>query len=130
MCGSLAPPQYREKALSEFRVQKGREAELRKPITLNLTNPTDGFPCRLTMGLSAIEETWHKGLDRPLETVRRELARMVRMVERGLVTKPLVVVSGGTARNPAVKSRMLALCERSNVPVIFTDDFGMSIAYE
>ncbi|KAK0612270.1 hypothetical protein B0T14DRAFT_440845, partial [Immersiella caudata] len=110
--------------------QKGREANLRTPVVLAGMRPETGSTWRLSMKLEDIENTWHMALERPLETVRRELRCLARMVQSGYVTKPLVVVSGGTARNPAVKSRMAALCQKHNVPLAFTDDFYVGISYK
>ncbi|KAK1757090.1 hypothetical protein QBC47DRAFT_378392 [Echria macrotheca] len=126
---TVAPPQYREDFLGRFRKQKGRKTELLQDIGVMYPLP-DGSPCRVTLTTEVITSAWVKALGRPLETARREIARFVSMVESGCVTSPLVVVSGGTARNPAVKSRMTTLCEQSGIPVVFTSDFADSIAYD
>jgi len=127
---SMAPPQHREDFLSRFRKQKGKKAELRVPISAIYARPDNGAPCRVTLGTEVIEANWRKALSRPLETAKREIARLVSMEKSGCVTTPVVVVSGGSARNPAVKSQMMALCKESGIPAVFTDDFDVSIAYE
>jgi len=128
--GTVAPPQHREDFLSRFRKQKGRETELLENIIAMYARPNDGGACRVNLTREVMTSAWGKALSRPLETARREIARLVGMVEGGCVTSPLVVVSGGTARNPAVKSQMETLCKQSGIPVVFTADFADSIAYE
>jgi hypothetical protein len=126
-----APPaEHRKNLLSTFRKQKGREVERREALTMAGTHADDRSIWRITLTLDSIEDAWQKGLNRPLKTARREIELFARMVDSGVVTNPLVVVSGGTARNPAVKSRMLALCKENGVPVLFTDDFEQRITYE
>jgi len=46
-----------------------------------------------------------------------------------VVSRPLVVVSGGTALNPAVKSYMTTLCDEKGVPVVFTNDLDVRIVH-
>jgi hypothetical protein len=103
---------------------------LRENITMTLTRPEDDAPWRGTLTREIIEDAWRKGLERPLDTARHEISRLVKMLEHERVSRPLVVVSGGTARNPAVKSRMMALCEEGGIPILFTDDFDIHITYE
>jgi len=103
---------------------------MREPVTLIFNRPTDGNPWRATLTLEDIEDAWQKGLKRPLKTAKREIPRLVNMLEEGHVRMPLVVVSGGTARNPAVKARMLALCQENGIPIVFTDDFNIRISDE
>jgi tRNA A37 threonylcarbamoyltransferase TsaD len=106
------------------------EAALREKITVTFTRPEDDAPWRGTLTQDIIEDAWRKGLERPLETAKHEISRLVKMVRHERVSKPLVVVSGGTARNPAVKSRMKALCDESGVAILFTDDFAIRITNE
>ncbi|KAK0746876.1 hypothetical protein B0T18DRAFT_466281 [Schizothecium vesticola] len=124
------PSQHREDFLSRFRKQKCKRAELREDIIALYARPDDGATCRITLERKAIEDAWQKALSRPLKVARREVARLVSLVESGCVTSPLVVVSGGSARNPAVKSQMMTLCRQSGVHVVFTHDFDVSITYE
>jgi hypothetical protein len=131
MNDAFAPLEHREDFLSRFRKQKCVKEELRQPICAIYPQPgIDAPPCRITLGPEGIEIAWRRALERPLVVARREIARLVGMVESRCVTSPLVVVSGGSARNPAVKSRMAALCGQSGVPVVFTDDFDVRITYE
>jgi hypothetical protein len=106
------------------------EAALREKITVTFTRPEDDAPWRGTLTQDIIEDAWRKGLERPLETAKHEISRLAKMVRHERVSKPLVVVSGGTARNPAVKSRMKALCDESGVAILFTDDFAIRITNE
>ena len=130
MTGTCPPPEHREDFLSRFRRQSCKTAELRGDIIALYDRPYDGGICRITLERNDIEATWRKGLGRPLKVARREIARLVRLVERECVTAPLVVVSGGSARNPVVKSQMRKFCQQSGVPVVFTQDFDVSITYE
>ncbi len=118
-----------EELLLKFRRQKGWETDLRESIVLCFTRPPDGTPWRVTLTLETIEDAWRHGIDRPLRVAAREVARLVRVVDAERVSNPVVIVSGGTARNPAVKSRMEEICEQHGVPVVFTDDF-LSILQE
>lgn len=127
---SAPPPERRKEVLSTFSKQKSRDKDMREEVTMVDVRPDDNTLWRITLTLENIEEAWQKGLSRPLETARCEITRLVTLVKRKQISKPLVVVSGGTARNPAVKSRMLDLCRESGVPVLFTDDFAVSITYE
>ncbi|KAK1756671.1 hypothetical protein QBC47DRAFT_400302 [Echria macrotheca] len=129
--GSPPPPEHREDALSRFRIQKGRKAEdVPEKITLTFALDDEGSSWRVNLTRKTIEEAWRKGLDRPLDKAQHEISRLVKMEENDRIHAALVVVSGGTARNPAVKSRMLEICERRGVPVVFTDDFDIHITYD
>jgi len=129
MFRDMPPPQHCEEFLARFRMQKGKKTESRQELTIGFT-PSNGAPFRTTLTQANIEAAWRKALNRPLETARREVARLASMVEGGCVTSPLVVVSGGTCRNPAVKSSMKSLCKEAGVPVVFTEDFKLGITYE
>lgn len=124
------PPDALDDLLSRFRKQKGREAAGRENITIMHCGRGNNSAWRCTLTLEDIEQAWRQGLERPLETARREIQRLVKMVRHERVSNPLVVVSGGTARNPAVRSRMTTLCDEVGIPIIFTDDFDVRITYE
>lgn len=130
MNNTWPPPQAREDFLSRFRKQKCKRAELREDIIALYARPHDGTICRITLERKDIEATWRKALSRPLKVARQEIVRLVSLVESGCVTSPLVVVSGGSARNPDVKLRMKTLCRQSGVHVVFTHDFEASITHE
>jgi hypothetical protein len=97
---------------------------------MNVLWPDGTGTWRLNMTLKGMEDAWKRGLRGPLRTAEREISRLVERMELGVVSRPLVVISGGTARNPAVKSRLVYLCEAKGVSVVFTDEFNVPIAYE
>jgi hypothetical protein len=103
---------------------------LRKAISITVALPGDTRIWRATFTLEDINQAWEKGLNGPLRTARREISRLVDRLKQGLVSSPLVVVSGGTARNPAVKSSMLDLCNEKGIRLVFTDEFNVRIADE
>jgi hypothetical protein len=73
-----------------------------------------------------INQAWGKGLKRPLRTAEQEISRLAEKKNQGVVSTPLVVVTGGTALNPAVKSFMSAQCNTENIPVAFIAELGFS----
>lgn len=78
------------------------------------------------MTVQDVNEALEKVLDGPLRTAKRAVANMKQVG----ATMPLVVVSGGTARSPDVKSSIRGLCDAEGVPVVFTNDFGFPIVHE
>ena len=127
--GFPAPPAELEQLLGVFRPQKARDAESRFEINIRLHKPDDIGVWRSTLTLNAIDQAWIEAIGEPLRTARCVISRLRKHVEQGVVSTPLVVVSGGTARNPAVKSYMTALCDTKRVPVVFTDDFDVTIVH-
>ncbi len=123
------PPDELEHVLKEFRRQKRKNTAERTAITCRLDKPGDMGIWKSTLTLNAINQAWRKGNSEPLRTAERELSCLLESVEQKLVSKPLVVVSGGTARNPAVKSHMANLCFMRGLPVVFTDDFDVTIIH-
>ncbi|KAK4235727.1 hypothetical protein C8A03DRAFT_36422 [Achaetomium macrosporum] len=128
--GVPPPPHERQHFLSEFQKQKGKQTDLRKAISVSFTLPDYAGTWRATLTLEDISQAWEKGLRGPLRTAKREISRLAEKMRQGMVSKPLVVVSGGTVRNPAVKSHMLALCNAKDIPVVFTDEFDVRITFD
>ncbi|KAK3296446.1 uncharacterized protein B0H64DRAFT_398279 [Chaetomium fimeti] len=124
------PPNELEDFLTRFRSQKNKRAASRRPITTNFPMPNSIDTWRATLTVEEIEHAWKRGLRGPLRTAEREISRLVERTKLGVVSQPLVVVSGGTARNPAVKSRITSLCDAKGVSVVFTDEFNVRIAYD
>jgi len=60
--------------------------------------------------------------------MERQLSRLVTLVEGGRISKPLVVVSGGSARSPKARAGIQALCTQRNLDVLFTDKI-LSVNY-
>jgi hypothetical protein len=115
--------------LTRFRRQKGLKTENRREISLLLPVKNRQEPLNVNLSLEIMQESWEKGMIYPLQCVQEQLDRLAQMASLGHLSKPLVVVSGGTSRNPAVKSRLEALCAQRNLPVKFTQDLGIAIAY-
>ncbi|EAQ88792.1 hypothetical protein CHGG_05411 [Chaetomium globosum CBS 148.51] len=110
--------------------QKSKRVASRRPIGMNVSRPDGSGTWRLNMSLTDMEDAWRRGLHGPLRTAGREISRLVERMKLGIVERPLVVISGGTARNPAVKSRLLSLCEVKGLSTVFTDQFNVPIAYD
>jgi hypothetical protein len=127
--GFCAPPSELEHFLLRFRPQKGRKTESRKAININLPMPDDTGVWRATLTTEIINQAWEQGLNGPLRTAELMISRLLENVAQGNVSQPLVVVSGGTARNPAVKSYMTTLCRANKVPVVFTDEFDVRVVH-
>ncbi len=123
------PPDELEHVLKQFRRQKTRNTAERTAITCRLDKPGDMGIWKSTLTLNAINQAWREGISEPLRTAERVISRLLRSVEQGVVSMPLVVVSGGTARNPAVKSHMTTLCFSRGLPVVFTDDFDVPLVH-
>jgi len=129
------PPEYLEEFLNKFRPQKGQSTDSRKsvsmicPFTRDYMDSHSGF--LLQLSVEDIQHTWRKGLERPLNVAARQMERLADMAKTDSerVPNPVVVVSGGTARNPAVKSHMMDLGERHEIPIVFTDNF-VGLTYE
>lgn len=126
-----APPMYLEEFLSKFRPQKEHESDSRKAITMICAQPDDSSCFLLTLDRETMHHTWRKGIERPLTVAAREMARLAEMAktDSDRVPKPVVVVSGGTARSPAVKSYMKDLEKEHKIPVVFTDNL-VGLSYE
>ena len=124
------PPHELDGILMVFRGQKSKRAASRRPIGMNVSRPDGSGTWRLNMSLTDMEDAWRRGLRGPLRTAGREISRLVERMKLGIVERPLVVISGGTARNPAVKSCLLSLCEVKGLSTVFTDQFNVPIAYE
>jgi hypothetical protein len=124
-----APPYELEQFLVWFRPQKRRNRESQKAISISLPMPDDTGVWRATLTPEGMHQAWEQGLNGPLRTARRMISRLLDNVEQGMVSRPLVVVSGGTARNPDVKSYMTTLCRANRVPVVFTADFDVPIVH-
>ncbi|KAK3899622.1 hypothetical protein C8A05DRAFT_17963 [Staphylotrichum tortipilum] len=127
--GVPAPPDELELFLRRFRPQKGKRTESRKVIRIILSLPDDSGTWRSTLTMEEINRAWRKGLSGPLRTARRAISHLLHNMEQEVVSRPLVVVSGGTARNPAVKSYMAVLCHAEGVPVVFTDELDVRIVH-
>lgn len=127
--GVPAPLSECESFLSRFRPQKRKEADSRKAISIKLPPPDDDGVWQATLTEGDINRAWEQGLSGPLRTAERELSRLVEKLNQGAVSNPLVVVSGGTARNPTVESFMRAQCSAKNIPVVFTDEFDFPITH-
>ncbi len=91
--------------------------------------PNDAGIWQATLTRDAIDQAWKKGISETLRTARYEILRLLKYAKQGLVSSPLVVVSGGTARNPAVKSYLTTLCDTAEVSVLFTNDFDVPILH-
>lgn len=76
------------------------------------------------MTVEEITRAWEEGLSGPLRTARHTISHLLDNMEQRVVSRPLVIVTGGTARNHAVKSHMAALCREGGVPVVFTDELN------
>ncbi len=127
--GVPAPPAELEQLLGVFRPQKAWNTESRRAINIRLHKPDDFGVWRSTLTPEVMSQTWRESMNEPLRTARRVILRLRNQVEQGVVSNPLVVVSGGTARNPEVKSYMTTLCNTRGVPVVFTDDFDVTIVH-
>ena len=128
--GIVAPLEERRELLNKFQGSKKLDPRLGHDVSWFSTNPRNGTVERVTLGSEDIVEAWNKAHDHPLRVAREQIARLVRLVARKRTSKPLIVVSGGTARNPGVKEQIKKACEAHNLPVLFTDEFKVSIQYE
>ncbi|KAH6839516.1 hypothetical protein B0I37DRAFT_386622 [Chaetomium sp. MPI-CAGE-AT-0009] len=128
---NIPVPAYElEDFLTRFRGQKNKRAASRRPIITSFPLPDGSGSWRATMSVEEIEDAWKRGLSGPLRTAKREISRLVEKMKVGVVSRPLVVVSGGTARNPGVKSHIISLCQAKGVSMVFTDGFNVPIAYD
>ena len=71
---------------------------LRISVNSAVRQPSDLWKSTLT--LSAIDQAWKEGINEPLRTAERVISRLLRSVEQGVVSKPLVVVWGGDGLQP------------------------------
>lgn len=105
------PPCAFDTLHSTFQKKKGKKKESRRTIRYHLPLPNSESVWQCNVTPDVIDQAWNKGLSGPLRIVQREIASLAESQASGLVRSPPVVVSGGSARNPAVKSRLRRLCD-------------------
>jgi len=79
----------------------------------------------MTLARHEIVRAYKKGLRRPLEVFLEEVTRTNRFVKKSSLEGPcLVVISGGSARNPYTKMMIISICAYYGLQVKFTNEFS------
>jgi len=127
--GDPIPSDIRTYFITRFRSQKGVETAKRSNIQTYCKHPRQKRCWKLNLTREGIDELWEKAMEGPLRAAQRELNKLSKMVQQGRAPSPLVVITGGTTLNPAVREELERMCAQLQLPLKCTETDAFSIPF-
>ncbi len=125
--GKKPQPKHTKSFLIQFRGQKTLSAV--KVIEFMTQGPNRNT-MMASLKAKELRRDWSIALKRPIDTFKKQVAKQASMAKKGVISKPLVVVSGGTSLNLNVKKILRQICNKKRLPMRFVQDTDLRVAYQ